>query len=206
MEEKKVNNMTQSNQLRAMQWNLKKEQGLSDRDILVNWMTLRFNSPHFTHAVTLTMRQCIRQVMPDGSGWLPLRGGVGWERLDKNKANENFDKFIHRLNFDIYKNAARRYGKGVWVLPVLEGGMDDGDKHLHIHAAFGFPPRGGEQLSTAEVERKIKTIWNQTPFGKFQTQIVVEEICDLQKWLGYIQKGIDSAGETYSLGSLRLPE
>lgn len=174
----------------------------------VDWMTGRvINSNQFTHAVTLTMRQCIRQKVEEGSGgWLPIRGGIAFERLTPDKANENFEMFIGRLNFDIYKNAWRRHQKGVWVCPVIEGGEDDGDKHYHIHAAIGFPPRGGQQLSTAEIEHKIRTNWNHTPFGKFQTEIVVAEMFDQAGWLGYMQKRIDSTGERYILGSLNLPE
>ena len=169
-----------------------------------DWITTSVvESNQFTHAVTLTMRKHIKHIAPTEGAWLPMRGGVVYESLTPTRARNNFKRFINKLNDDIYKNAWKRHGKGALVVPILEGGDKDGEKHLHFHLAIGFPDR---QLTTAQIENKIRTTWNRTPFGKFQTQIVVEEIYDAAGWMGYVQKSVDSEGRFYSLETTKLPE
>lgn len=161
-------------------------------------------SNQFSHAVTLTMRQTIKHLVPTHSAWMPtLNGGVFYERLTPTRARNNFRRFMNKLNGDIYKQAWRRHGKGALVISVLENGVIGKDNQLHFHLAIGFPDR---QLSTSEIENKVRSYWNRTPFGKFQTQITVDEITDASGWMGYIQKRIDSDGSFYSLDTAKLPK
>jgi hypothetical protein len=196
---------TKLKELREALGNNELDKKTVQRDIWKGWMTEQVvESNQFTHAVTLTMRQTIKHLAPTQSDWLPtLNGGVFYERLTPTRARNNFQRFISKLNGDIYKTAWRRHGKGALVIPVLEGGKQDGDKHLHFHLAIGFPDR---QLSTSEIENKVRSYWNRTPFGKFQTQITVDEITDASGWMSYIQKRIDSDGSFYSLEAARLPK
>lgn len=155
------------------------------------------HSEVLTHAVTLTMKQNISHglAMPSHGG------GVLFEPITLDGAKDNFRMFRNILNRSVYHSAWDRYGKGIYVVPVIEGW--NGLKPIHIHCAMGFPER---QLSDAEIENKVRLAWNQTVFGKRQTQIVVEPMYDKDGWLGYIQKSIDSTGDVYILDSLSLPK
>ncbi|WP_186030212.1 hypothetical protein [Burkholderia gladioli] len=130
-------------------------------------------APNFTHAVTLTMKQS-RTVMTDK--------GQTVQRLTQIEASANFAHFMKRLNAMVYGHAAKRYGKTVHVVPVIEGIATD--KGLHYHCMIGnFCEGADDSLITAA----IRTAWLQTGFGN--VQIDVQPMYG-DGWIDYITKEV----------------
>ncbi|WP_430227054.1 hypothetical protein [Paraburkholderia tropica] len=128
-------------------------------------------APHFSHAVTLTMKPR-REIMTDK--------GPTIQHLTVIEAKENFRQFVRRLNTIIYKNAAARFGASVYVIPVIEGIATD--KLLHYHCMIGNFRDG---VNEASIARAIRTAWQQTAFGN--TQIDIQPLTS-DGWIDYITK------------------
>ena len=108
------------------------------------------------------------------------------EGLTKYNAIANMRHFINRLNAALYGNAAKRYGKSIAILTVLEGGEGTG-KLLHYHCAIGNLP---QRLCDKAVEGSIRGAWLQTGFGNEQMHI---ERMQTTGWLGYMAKDLRTA-------------
>lgn len=61
------------------------------------------------------MRQSISKETDDGCFHV---------RLNELSASQNFRHFMNRLNRAAFGKAAQRYGKGLAVVPILEGGSN----------------------------------------------------------------------------------
>jgi len=64
--------------------------------------------------------------------------GVYIQKLDKNECQRIARHFTEKLNQQIYGNNAKRYGKGLKYLIVIEG--ERTGKSLHLHMAIGGLP------------------------------------------------------------------
>src|SRR3712207_6331792 len=73
-----------------------------------------WNNPH---AVTLTMKQARRVLLPSGVGGLAPDTLI---HLDHDRCRRNFQHFANVLNRRVYGNASWRFGKRVRVIPVIE--------------------------------------------------------------------------------------
>ena len=145
------------------------------RKATINWMLEQADS--YTHAVTLTLKQA-RPVMTER--------GLIQDVLTKYSAIANMRHFINRLNAELFGNAAKRYGKSIAIVTVLEGGKGTG-KNLHYHCALGnFPSR----LSDRAIEGSIRGAWRQTNFGNEQMHI---ERIQASGWLSYMGKDVGDA-------------
>ncbi len=80
-------------------------------------------------ALTLTLKQHIAYTSPKGS----VR-----KRIDRNDCEKIAERFIRKLNQQVYGHAARRYGKGLKYIVVVEG--ERTNKNLHLHMAIGDLP------------------------------------------------------------------
>jgi hypothetical protein len=80
-------------------------------------------------ALTLTLKQHIAYTSPKGS----VR-----KRVDRNDCEKIAERFIRKLNQQVYGHAARRYGKGLKYIVVVEG--ERTNKNLHLHMAIGDLP------------------------------------------------------------------
>lgn len=138
-------------------------------------------------AVTLTLRQAI---FTDGDN--------GRCRLSVTPvaASQNFRHFMNRLNRSAFGKAAQRYGKGLAVVPIMEGTQD---KRLHYHAIIDCP----EQFN-GSFQSEIVRHWQATNWGYHQTD--VQHGAD-HGWLNYITKFRDKADFVASIDlmNLRLP-
>ena len=134
-----------------------------------DWMLKR--AERYTHAITLTLKP-YRTVMTE-------RGEV-IEKLTIYDAKANMRHFINKLNAQIFGNAAKRYGKSISILPVLEGIR--GHKLFHYHCAIGNLP---ESLCEAAISAKIRSAWQQTHFGNEQIDI---QPMQTTGWVGYMAK------------------
>ena len=130
-------------------------------------------APNFTHAVTLTMKQS-RTVMTDK--------GQTAQRLTVIEASANFAHFMKRLNAIVYGHAAKRHGKTVHVIPVIEGIATD--KGLHYHCMMGNFREGANDVLIAAA---IRTAWLQTGFGNVQIDVRPMYSSD---WCVYITKEV----------------
>ena len=143
----------------------------------------------YSHAATLTLK-------PTRS--LLTMHGLYFEKLTAIEAHNTFRLFLKRLNQNIFGNAAKRFGKSVSVLPVLEG---DGDTKLHhYHCAMGNFPA---YLPQDVIPNLIACAWHETPFGN--DHVHVQPIRD-SGWGAYMGKDIGSRNtEVVDLHNLRLP-
>ncbi len=143
----------------------------------------------YSHAATLTLKP-YRNI-------LTVRGEYV-EHLTTIEAQRNFRLFLKRLNQNLFGNTAKRFGKSVSVLPVLEG---DGDtKLLHYHCAIGNFP---STMPAHAIPKVIKCAWHQTPFGN--EQVCVKPMQDAG-WVRYMGKEIGSRNtEVVDIHNLRLP-
>jgi hypothetical protein len=143
----------------------------------------------YSHAATLTLKP-YRSI-------LTVRGEYV-EHLTTIEAQRNFGLFLKRLNQNLFGNAAKRFGKSVSVLPVLEGNGDT--KLFHYHCAIGNFP---SHLPANAIPTLIECAWQQTPFGN--EQVDVKPMRDTG-WLKYMGKEIGSRNtEVVDIQNLRLP-
>lgn len=138
-------------------------------------------------AVTLTLRQAL---FVDGDN---VRSRLS---ITPVAASQNFRHFMNRLNRAAFGKAAWRYGKGLAVVPILEGTID---KRLHYHAIIDCPDR-----LNAQFQSEILRHWQATDWGYHQTDC--QRGADLG-WLNYITKFKDKADFVTSIDlmNLRLP-
>lgn len=64
--------------------------------------------------------------------------------INDRHAKDNISHFLHRLNYDCYKSAYKRYGKRIKVSSAIQGGVSDlrnekGTKRLHAHMLLEKP-------------------------------------------------------------------
>lgn len=137
------------------------------RSSIRDWVDIDSWANPFSATLTL------KQVAGTDNGFLARRV---WG--DELTASQNFHHFLNKLNRRLFGKAAQRYGKGVRVLPVLEGGNG---KRLHYHAVIDCPRPDLHDLFPIIVA----TIWRDTQWG--YSQIEVNPGAD-QGWLNYITK------------------
>lgn len=137
------------------------------RNALREWIALDAWEAPF--AATLTLRQSVD--VEDGKASHRL-----W--LTDQQASQNFRHFLNKLNRRVFGKSAARYGRGVRVLPVLEGGDS---KRLHYHAVI-------DCLRPSLVQEFPSTVadtWRGTMWGYAQTDIRPDAD---RGWLNYITK------------------
>ena len=89
------------------------------------------NSLHkqYPLALTLTLKQ---------SFVVKNANGAYIQKLDKNEVRRIARHFTQKLNQQVFGNSAKRYGKGLKYLIVVEG--ERTHKNLHLHMAIGDLP------------------------------------------------------------------
>ena len=119
------------------------------------WM--QQHADQFTHAVTLTLKP-----------YRIVRAGDHNVRqvLTVIEAQTTFRQFLKRLNASLFGNAAKRRGKSVTVIPLLDG--QAAQKLLHFHCGIGGFPVG---MDESLIEAKIASAWHATAFGNEQIDI-----------------------------------
>jgi len=122
------------------------------------------------HAVTLNLQQVVDTVTDRG---------VAPRFLDEQSASHNLRHLLNRLNQHFHGNAARRFGRKLQVLPVLEGGQH---QRLHYHLLIDLPP----SVDLDEAYPLFVEQWLRTPWGYGRTH--VQECTEDAIWLDYITK------------------
>lgn len=99
-----------------------------------------------------TAKQCTRTFLTSLSKQYPLAltltlkqyaevknaNGVFYKKLDKEDIRRVAKHFTHKLNKQVFGSSAKRYGKGLKYLVVVEG--ERTHKQLHLHMAIGDLP------------------------------------------------------------------
>lgn len=98
--------------------------------------------------------------------------------IDHIQSAQNTRLFINRLNYSIYGNAYRRFGKRIPCFVVMEG--DSVHRH-HLHLLIDKPQR----FSLEQFTEVVRDSWSKTPFG--HNEIDAKPVRD-QGWLRYILK------------------
>ena len=121
------------------------------------------------YAVTLNLKQ-VTTVVTDR--------GLAPRCLDEQSASNNLRNLLNRLNQHFHGNAARRFGRKLQVVPVLEGGATH---RLHYHLLIDLPPK----VDLEEAYPLLVDQWLQTPWGYGRTHV---QQCYDDGWLDYITK------------------
>lgn len=108
--------------------------------------------------------------------------GLMKRRVNLNKAlcTTTVQKFLSLLNTKVYGNAAKKYNKKLFCVPVLEGGTDSIKYHLHLTI---WKP---ERLSDYDFEKLITKLWLKTMFGNRIMKI--ENVYDEKRRHEYVLK------------------
>lgn len=156
------------------------------RASFTDWVRIeRWQAPF---AATLTLRQCVTV----SNGMQTVRVA-----LTEQSASQNFRHFLNKLNRSVYGNAAQRFGKGVAVVPVIEG---NADKRMHFHAVIDCP----RPELAADFPVIVADAWRSTQWGYYQ--IDVRPDAD-RGWLNYMMKFRDKPDFATAIDwmNLRLP-
>jgi len=146
----------------------------------INWIN--------PYAVTLNLKQVVDTVTDRG---------VAPRFLDEQSASHNLRHLLNRLNKRFHGNAARRFGRKLQVIPVLEGGQH---QRLHYHLLIDLPPSVGlDKAYPLFVEQ-----WLRTPWGYGQTHV---QQCYDEGWLDYITKlrSKPNIADSIDLQNLHMP-
>ncbi len=149
------------------------------------WVDIdRWRAPY---AITLTLKQAI---------WFEGESGKIRRSITNEDASQNFRHFMNRLNRSAFGKAAQRFGKGLAVVPILEGTQD---KRLHYHALVECPDHLNCCFQSLIVRHWLATDWG-------YHQIDCQHRADAG-WLNYITKFRDKSDFVSSihLMNLRLP-
>lgn len=116
-------------------------------------------------AVTLSLRQVI---WSNGSSI----------DLTPERCSRNIRHFLNILNRLVYGNAAKRFGKAVAIIPVIE---HDETHRYHVHAAIDCP----EHLTVEAFSTMIREAWSRTDWG--YEHMHIEPHADAG-WVSYMTK------------------
>ncbi len=134
-------------------------------------MTPSENDCSARYAVTLTF-DVNRMHHRSWSGLLTNAEAVAFAKRD-------FATFRMQLDRAILNNAAKRHGRELSYVPVIEG-QGKGER-IHYHCVIVTPAR----IGLLEMTKAVKQAWRRTYFGN--QQVDVQPMRD-DGWLGYIAK------------------
>jgi hypothetical protein len=143
------------------------------KSAIAEWIESR--SVSYTHAVTLNINhiKLQRYIQSAASICSPSD-----RTLVQELCIENLKTFTRRLAKSLYGNAWKRHKKSFVWIPIVEGFRIGEKLHFHCHLCVDRDRHAG-------LEEKIKSIWNETPFGS--VNVVVENYRD-SGWIGYSTK------------------
>lgn len=103
----------------------------------------------------------------------PLTNKTSWDYITESLAYANVINFANRLNYRIYKNAYKRYGKKLDMVSVIEGGRKElrtsckEDKNLHAHIGVELPAG----MNLTEFKKIVQECWTDTYWGNYNNKI-----------------------------------
>jgi hypothetical protein len=109
---------------------------------------------------------------------LTMKKRVAWRVADAIMASRNFRHFRNRLERALFGNAAKRHGKRLKLVAVIE---TSADQRLHYHCIVDRP----SFCSFERFSGIIREQWSKTDFGYYQ--IDIQDQAD-DGWTDYILK------------------
>lgn len=107
---------------------------------------LRGIHTYYPFALTLTLKQVIE---------VKSNYGIYYKKIDKEDCRQIAKQFTHKLNQQVFgSRAAKKHGKGLRYLIVIEG--ERSCKNLHLHMAIGDMPRHIKWSAIDRLVRKAK--------------------------------------------------
>ena len=103
---------------------------------------------------------------------------------DPIKASRNFRHFSNRLSCSLLGSAAKRYGRRLKTIAVVERNADG---RLHYHATIDRPAH----VSFEDFERAVRLQWRRTQFGYLAMD--VQDHAD-EGWIDYMLKSQQKGG------------
>jgi hypothetical protein len=100
--------------------------------------------------------------------------------LTKYQFEQNFKHFINLLNHKVYKNAYKRYGKHISLIPSLEYSERIGH---HYHAIIKIP----DGFSAWKFKEHINTCWVKTRYSRKDKHVHIQTMYS-NGWSNYITK------------------
>ncbi len=128
-------------------------------------------SAQYPIALTLTLKQYIE---------VKNAKGVFYQKIDKEEVRRVAKHFTHKLNKQVFGSSAKRYGKGLKYLVVIEG--ERTHKNLHLHMAIGRLP---SYVKWNEIDGLVRNA--KLSIQELDEQHKVEVASD-SGWMEYITK------------------
>jgi hypothetical protein len=126
-------------------------------------------------ALTLTLKQAIE---------VKNNNGIYYTKIDKDECRQIAKRFTQKLNQQIFGNSAKRYGKGLKYLIVVEG--ERSCKNLHLHMAIGEIP---EHIKWSEIKELVANAKSKVAGIDKQFDV---DIAD-SGWMEYLTKELGKA-------------
>ena len=126
-------------------------------------------------ALTLTLKQVIE---------VKNNNGIYYTKIDKDECRQIAKRFTQKLNQQIFGNSAKRYGKGLNYLIVVEG--ERSCKNLHLHMAIGEIP---EHIKWSEIKELVANAKSKVAGIDKQFDV---DIAD-SGWMEYLTKELGKA-------------
>ena len=131
-----------------------------------SWTDFVDDYSNISVACDMTFKRCKKHICP-------LTKQTKWEYITESLAYANCVLFANRINYKIYKNAYKRYGKKLDMVCAIEGGRKDlrtrsrEDKKLHAHICIEKP----SGMNLTEFKKIIQECWTTTYWGNFYNKI-----------------------------------
>ena len=126
-------------------------------------------------ALTLTLKQVIE---------VKNNNGIYYTKIDKDECRQIAKRFTQKLNQQIFGNSAKRYGKGLKYLIVVEG--ERSCKNLHLHMAIGKIP---EHIKWSDIKELVANAKSKVAGIDKQFDV---DIAD-SGWMEYLTKELGKA-------------
>jgi hypothetical protein len=110
--------------------------------------------------------------------------------LTRQEASQNHRHFLNVLNGRVFGKAAKRFGRRVNAISIMEGG--GGGKRLHIHGIIDCP----RQDLLSEFPAMVAEAWRRTQWG--MSQMHIKSAADAG-WTKYISKIDDKPDYAYAI-------
>lgn len=128
-------------------------------------------SKSYPIALTLTLKQVLTELRPNGTAIY---------RISEDNCKRIAQRFIQKLNREVFGKASERFNLGLKYLVSIEG--DGISKNFHLHLAIGNLP---EHIRFNQIERLVKNAKSRCEGIDEQYEI---KIAGDSGWGGYICK------------------
>lgn len=134
-----------------------------NKQALRDWLAA--SAPELQLGITLTLKQHTQRSTT--SSYLNPNSYKVYVKLDEIHAGKIADDFMLRLNSEVFRTAAKRYGMSLYYVPMLEGRRKD--ERLHLHFGVGAVPKW---LSAVDFYKAVGTAAKHTDWVDKQIDVM----------------------------------